>query len=64
MTRLVQPFVAYLSAPENSTDLIVRVGLDGVRRYVSPASRTLYGIEPEELIGTSFEVTGNTLIAG
>jgi len=37
----------------NSTDMIVRAGLDGIRKYVSPACRTLYGYEPHELIGTS-----------
>src|SRR5206468_698578 len=35
-----------------STDMIVRAGLDGVRQYVSPACRRLFGYEPEELVGT------------
>lgn len=43
----------YRLLADNSTDMIVRAGLDGVRRYVSPACRALYGYEPEELIGTS-----------
>jgi PAS domain S-box-containing protein len=42
----------YRLLAENSTDLIVRLSLDGVRRYVSPACRELYGIEPEQLLGT------------
>jgi PAS domain S-box-containing protein len=36
---------------ENSTDVITRAGPDGRLLYVSPASRPLYGYEPEELIG-------------
>jgi PAS domain S-box-containing protein len=43
----------YRLLADNSTDMIVRAGLDGVRKYVSPACRTLYGYEPEELLGTS-----------
>ncbi|WP_156360038.1 PAS domain-containing protein [Sphingomonas sp. Leaf10] len=34
-----------------STDLIVRIGRDGVRRYASPASMRLLGYTPEEMIG-------------
>jgi PAS domain S-box-containing protein/putative nucleotidyltransferase with HDIG domain len=41
---------------ENSTDMISRHDAQGVYLYVSPASRTLLGFEPEELIGhSSFE---------
>ncbi len=36
---------------EQSKDIIVRAGKDGVLRYVSPACRIL-GFEPEELLGT------------
>ncbi|HWF49656.1 MAG TPA: PAS domain S-box protein [Solirubrobacteraceae bacterium] len=36
---------------ENSTDVITRAGPDGRFLYVSPASRRLYGYEPEELVG-------------
>jgi PAS domain S-box-containing protein len=42
----------YRLLAENSTDMIVRASLEGVRRYVSPACRSLYGYEPEELVGT------------
>ena len=42
----------YRLMAENSTDMIVRASLEGVRRYVSPACRSLYGYEPEELVGT------------
>jgi len=38
---------------ENSTDVITRSSPDAVLRYVSPASRALYGYDPEELIGHS-----------
>ena len=34
----------------HSADMIVRTGMDRVRRYVSPASRALLGYEPEEII--------------
>jgi diguanylate cyclase (GGDEF)-like protein/PAS domain S-box-containing protein len=36
---------------ENSADLIVQVGPDMKRSYVSPASRSLLGYEPEEMLG-------------
>ncbi|HEY3378913.1 MAG TPA: PAS domain S-box protein, partial [Armatimonadota bacterium] len=36
---------------ENSTDIITRHTPEGVFRYVSPASRTLLGYAPEELVG-------------
>ncbi|URW75082.1 PAS domain S-box protein [Sphingomonas donggukensis] len=41
----------YRLLAENSSDMIVRIGLDGVRRYVSPASRTILGFEPEDMMG-------------
>ncbi|WP_332801341.1 PAS domain S-box protein [Sphingomonas sp. PB2P12] len=34
----------------HSADMIVRTGMDRVRRYVSPRSRTLLGYAPEEII--------------
>lgn len=34
-----------------STDLIVRIGRDGIRRYASPASERLLGYKPEEMVG-------------
>ena len=42
----------YRLLADYSTDIIVRAGFDGVREYVSPASRHILGYEPEELIGT------------
>lgn len=38
---------------DNSSDMIVRIGLDGIRRYVSPACRQLLGYDPEELVGAT-----------
>ncbi len=36
---------------ENSTDVIARSGPDSRIRYISPASRKLYGYEPDEMVG-------------
>jgi PAS domain S-box-containing protein len=36
---------------ENATDLILRIGPDGARRYVSPACREILGFDPAELAG-------------
>ena len=38
---------------DHSSDLIVRLGLDGVRRYASSASERVLGYRPEEMIGSS-----------
>ncbi|MBP7865854.1 MAG: PAS domain S-box protein [Acidobacteria bacterium] len=38
---------------ENSVDMITRHSPDGSFRYVSPASRRLFGYEPEDLVGRS-----------
>lgn len=37
---------------ESTSDMITRCDLQGTRLYVSPASETLLGYRPEELIGT------------
>lgn len=36
---------------DHSSDMIVRIGLDGIRQYVSPACRQLLDYSPEEMIG-------------
>jgi PAS domain S-box-containing protein len=38
---------------ENATDVITRVSTQSITHYVSPASRELYGYEPEEMVGRS-----------
>ena len=38
---------------EDSTDVITRVSTQSIMLYVSPASRELYGYEPEEMVGHS-----------
>ena len=36
---------------ENATDIILRIGPDGIRRYASPACREILGLDPAEMIG-------------
>ncbi len=43
----------YRLMAEHSNDMVVAIGLDGVRRYVSPASKALLGYAPEELVGNA-----------
>jgi diguanylate cyclase (GGDEF)-like protein/PAS domain S-box-containing protein len=38
---------------EHSSDVIMLIGLDGVRRYVSPAIERLLGWRPEEMVGST-----------
>ena len=40
----------YRLLADNTTDVIMQIGPDGKRLYVSPACRDLFGYEPEELI--------------
>ena len=42
----------FRSLAENSTDILVRFGRDGLIRYVSPACRIL-GIDPDDAVGKS-----------
>ncbi|HWK45420.1 MAG TPA: PAS domain-containing protein [Stellaceae bacterium] len=42
----------YRLLADSATDMIFRLDLDFVRRYVSPASRDILGYEPEELVDT------------
>ncbi|MBN8808678.1 MAG: PAS domain S-box protein [Sphingomonas sp.] len=41
----------YRLLADNSNDMIVRLSLQGVRRYVSPASYNLLGYTPDEMVG-------------
>jgi PAS domain S-box-containing protein len=43
----------YRLLADNSSDLIVLADIDGVRRFISPAARALYGYEPEEMMGSN-----------
>ncbi len=45
----------YRLLAENSMDIIVRGGLDGIRDYVSPACHRLFGYDAGELLGTSID---------
>ncbi|MEG3143436.1 PAS domain S-box protein [Sphingomonas sp. RT2P30] len=51
--RLAESERAYRLLADHASDIIARIDLDGVRRYVSPACRTIFGFEPEELIGST-----------
>ncbi|MBS9721395.1 diguanylate cyclase [Tianweitania sp. BSSL-BM11] len=41
----------YRLLAENATDLIIRLDRDLIRRYVSPASHAMLGLDPAELVG-------------
>lgn len=41
----------YKMIADNSTDMISRVSMDGTYLYVSPASKSLLGYDPDELLG-------------
>jgi diguanylate cyclase (GGDEF)-like protein/PAS domain S-box-containing protein len=45
---------------EHSSDVIMLIGLDGIRRYVSPAVERLLGWRPEEMVGSAAPL-GNTV---
>jgi diguanylate cyclase (GGDEF)-like protein/PAS domain S-box-containing protein len=47
----------YRILAENSSDLVVRMRLDGTRTYVSPASREILGMEPQELADARWDLT-------
>lgn len=51
--RLLADQARYRLLVENSRDLISRHAKDGTFLYASPASRTLLGYEPHELVGRS-----------
>ena len=43
----------YKYITDNSTDVIYIIGLDDVFHYVSPSAKSLFGYEPEDVIGKS-----------
>ena len=49
--RLRNSEARYRLLADNSTDMVLQLDQDLVRRYVSPACRELLGYEPEEMIG-------------
>jgi diguanylate cyclase (GGDEF)-like protein/PAS domain S-box-containing protein len=49
--RLMESEARYRLLAEHSSDLIVQLDRDLVRRYVSPACRDMLGYEPDELVG-------------
>jgi len=51
--RAAQTAVDYRLLADNSSDLILRVALDGTCRYASPAARSLFGVGPEQMVGTN-----------
>ncbi len=52
-TALAESEIRYRMIAENATDLISLHTLEGSYLYVSPAVRSLFGYEPEEMIGHS-----------
>ncbi|MDB5359013.1 MAG: Hybrid sensor histidine kinase [Rhodospirillales bacterium] len=51
--RAAQAAADYRLLADNSSDLILRVALDGTCRYASPACRSLFGVTPERMVGTN-----------
>lgn len=49
--RLAESERGYRLLADHASDIIARMDMDGVRRYVSPACRAIFGFEPEELVG-------------
>jgi diguanylate cyclase (GGDEF)-like protein/PAS domain S-box-containing protein len=50
MARLADSEAQYRTLADNASDLVLRIGPDGERRYVSPSVRDILGIEPEALL--------------
>ena len=50
ISQLQESESRYRMLAENSRDLVVRMQLDGQRLYVSPATRDMLGMEPEQLM--------------
>jgi diguanylate cyclase (GGDEF)-like protein/PAS domain S-box-containing protein len=56
LARLGESELQYRTLAENSSDLVVRMQLDGRRLYVSPSTRELLGFEPDELMQPRWEL--------
>jgi diguanylate cyclase (GGDEF)-like protein/PAS domain S-box-containing protein len=50
ISQLQESESRYRMLAENSRDLVVRMQLDGQRLYVSPATRDMLGMEPDQLM--------------
>lgn len=48
---LVQSEAQFRMLAEYASDMVSRVGADGVRHYASPAAQRLLGVDPAELVG-------------
>jgi diguanylate cyclase (GGDEF)-like protein/PAS domain S-box-containing protein len=51
--RLKESETRYRLLAEHSTDMVLELDLDLRRRYVSPACRELFGLEPDDLLGAT-----------
>ena len=51
--KAAQSAADYRLLADNSSDLILRLALDGTCRYASPACQTLFGVTPEQMVGTN-----------
>ncbi|HEV2676983.1 MAG TPA: ATP-binding protein [Aliidongia sp.] len=51
--RAAQSAADYRLLADNSSDPILRLTLDGICRYASPACRSLFGMAPEDFTGTN-----------
>ncbi|MFP3951685.1 MAG: PAS domain S-box protein [Candidatus Bathyarchaeia archaeon] len=60
--ELMESEEKYRKLAENSFDIILTFGTDGVIRYVSPSIRTLLGYSPDAFIGESFEQISQEII--
>ena len=50
--RLTESEARFRLLADASSDMIQRLGVDGIRRYVSPAASKIFGLDPGQLVGT------------
>lgn len=56
LAKLRERELQYRTLADNSSDLVVRMRLDGTRLYVSPSTREILGMEPEQLMQPRWEL--------
>lgn len=56
LSKLGESELQYRTLAENSSDLVVRLALDGTRRYVSPSTHDILGIAPEDLMQSDWQL--------